>query len=112
MKTKKLKQARQDGKKTKIDAKNAELKSKTSAIDVPATENEIQKGICTAVRDSEESIHAFIERTCVWCARCRSVPTADRAILEFLIRSPGIWLVIVIVIVISLLLLALTCNLS
>jgi hypothetical protein len=66
--------------------------TKTSAIDVPATESEIENGISETVQEKEESIHAFIERTCVWCARCRSVPSADRAILEFVIRSPGIWL--------------------
>jgi len=71
---------------------NTDPTSRTSAIDVPATESEVQYGICAAVQQKEESIHSFIERTCVWCARCRSVPSEDRAILEFVIRSPGIWL--------------------
>lgn len=79
-------------KKLKTGAETIEGETNTSAIDVPATEREIQRGICTTVQEKEESIHAFIERTCVWCARCRSVPSTDRAILEFLIRTPGIWL--------------------
>jgi len=78
--------------KLRIDAENTERETKSSAIDVPATEIEIQNGISTAVQEKEESIHTFIERTCVWCARCRSVPSTDRAILEFIIRSQGIWL--------------------
>lgn len=81
-----------DKKKMKANLQNAEYVTNTSAIDVPATETEIKNRISIAVRDKEESIHAFIKRTCIWCARCRSVPSADRAILEFLIRSPGIWL--------------------
>jgi hypothetical protein len=81
-----------DKKKIKINIEKIERKAKTSAIDVPATESEIQNGICKTVQEKEESIHAFIERTCVWCARCRSVPSTDRAILEFVIRSQGIWL--------------------
>jgi len=79
-------------KKMKTDNETIEGEISTSMIDVPATEREIQRGICTSIQEKEESIHAFIERTCVWCARCRSVPSTDRAILEFLIRSPGIWL--------------------
>jgi hypothetical protein len=81
-----------DKKKIKIDNEKTDSEAKTSAIDVPATEIEVQNGICTTAQEEEESIHAFIERTCVWCARCRSVPNTDRAILEFVIRSQGIWL--------------------
>ena len=79
-------------KKLKTDIKSSKCEAATSAIDVPATETEVQNRISTATRGQDESIHAFIERTCVWCARCRSVPSTDRAVLEFLIRSPGIWL--------------------
>uniref|UniRef100_A0A7S4EN90 Pseudouridine synthase RsuA/RluA-like domain-containing protein n=1 Tax=Pseudo-nitzschia australis TaxID=44445 RepID=A0A7S4EN90_9STRA len=73
-------------------SETSEPTTRTSAIDVPATESEVQDRIATAVRQNEESIHSFIERTCVWCARSRSVPSEDRAVLEFVIRSPGIWL--------------------
>lgn len=65
---------------------------KTTVIDVPATENEIQKEISEAVQGKDESIHDFICRTCVWCARRRLIGGEDRTILEFIIRSPGIWL--------------------
>ena len=73
-------------------SETSEPATRTSAIDVPATESEVQDRIATAVRQNEESIHSFIERTCVWCARSRTVPSVDRAVLEFVIRSPGIWL--------------------
>jgi 23S rRNA-/tRNA-specific pseudouridylate synthase len=63
----------------------------SATIDVPATEAEIQNGISGAVREEKETIHEFIKRTCVWCARCR-IGGVDRNALEFLIRSPGIWL--------------------
>jgi hypothetical protein len=64
----------------------------STATDIPATEGEIQMGVSSAVQGDDESIHDFIERTCVWCARCRAVGGSDRAVLEFLIRSSGIWL--------------------
>ena len=70
---------------TKQDARDQQT------IDKPATEEEIQTGICQAVQADAESIHEFIKRTCVWCARSGSGGT-DRATLEFLIRSSGIWL--------------------
>lgn len=75
-----------------INTETTKFTTRTSAIDVPATESEVQNGVSTAVQENAESIHDFIERTCVWCARCRSVPSEDRAVLEFVIRSPGIWL--------------------
>jgi len=75
-----------------IGRESSDSATRTSAIDVPATESEVQDRIVAAVRQNEESIHSFIERTCVWCARSRSVPSDDRAVLEFVIRSPGIWL--------------------
>lgn len=62
----------------------------TARIDVPATEQEINK-VATAVQSKTESIHDFIKRTCVWCARCGN-GGVDREAFEFLIRSPGIWL--------------------
>lgn len=65
--------------------------SESATIDVPATEVEIKQGVASAVREEAESIHEFIKRTCVWCARSRTNGT-DRAVLEFLIRSSGIWL--------------------
>lgn len=65
----------------------------TATIDVPATETEIQQGISGAMQGDGESIHEFIKRTCVWCARSRNtIGGTPRDALEFLIRSPGIWL--------------------
>lgn len=64
----------------------------TGATDVPATELEIEQAVSGSVQGPEESLDDFIRRTCVWCARCRSVGDVDRSVLEFLIRSPGIWL--------------------
>lgn len=64
----------------------------TGAIDVPATELEIEEAIAAAEQGPGENVHDFIRRTCIWCARCRAVGDVDRSILEFLIRSPGIWL--------------------
>jgi 23S rRNA-/tRNA-specific pseudouridylate synthase len=65
----------------------------TATIDVPATEDEIQQGVSTAIRQDKEDIHDFIRRTCVWCARSRNtIGITPRDVLEFLVRSPGIWL--------------------
>lgn len=58
--------------------------------DVPATAGEIQR-MSGVVRLDEESIDDFIRRTCVWCARSRG-KEEERTVLEFLVRSPGIWL--------------------
>eukprot|EP00934_Nitzschia_sp_Nitz4_P006597 Nitzschia sp. Nitz4//scaffold189_size62959//41492//43147//NITZ4_006313-RA/size62959-processed-gene-0.24-mRNA-1//1//CDS//3329539911//6587//frame0 len=65
----------------------------TATIDVPATEDEIEK-VSNTFQGKEESIHEFIRRTCVWCARSnrQCEGTTSRDTLEFLIRSPGIWL--------------------
>jgi hypothetical protein len=64
----------------------------STATDIPATEEEIESGVSSAVQRDDESIHDFIKRTCVWCARCDAAGGDDRAVLEFLIRSSGIWL--------------------
>ena len=64
-----------------------------STIDVPATDCEIRQGISLAVRQGHEDIHEFIKRTCVWCARSQNTTgITPRDVLEFLVRSPGIWL--------------------
>lgn len=67
--------------------------------DVPATEMEITDGISSSCQGTDESIHDFIKRTCVWCARSRRHENndhdhsiLDRSVLEFLVRSSGIWL--------------------
>lgn len=61
--------------------------------DEPATEQEVQSTTQHAIRQEKESIHDFIRRTCVWCARAGNDTNGDnRDLLEFLIRSNGIWL--------------------
>lgn len=74
--------------------------------DVPATEAELQRcmhnnntnsnddaGTSTAkTRGEQEALPDFVERTCVWCARNRCQGIEERAMLEFLVRSPGLWL--------------------
>lgn len=40
----------------------------------------------TPQEKEEESMNEYIKRTCIWCAR------ANDPILEYLVRSPGIWL--------------------
>ena len=76
---------------TQGDCKTVVKGSATARIDLPATEEEIQKEVSVAVQGDTESILEFIKRTCVWCARCGNGGN-DRTALEFLIRSPGIWL--------------------
>jgi 23S rRNA-/tRNA-specific pseudouridylate synthase len=60
-------------------------------MDKPATENEIEQ-IAKDAQQENESLDAFIQRTCIWCARMRGCCEEDRAHLEFLVRSPGLWL--------------------
>ncbi len=82
----------QSNKEGKVVAGTTEASS-TSTIDVPATENEIIHGVSDVMRDEKEDIHDFIQRTCVWCARSRNTTGATpRDVLEYLVRSPGIWL--------------------
>lgn len=64
-----------------------------STKDVPATDVEVEQMARAAPRnETGESLEDFMERTCVWCARCRGQPLTERSRLEFLVRSPGIWL--------------------
>jgi len=58
--------------------------------DVPMTDTEFDQ-LSQMQRSNGEPMEQFIRRSCVWCARNRS-GRQDRAILEFLVRSPGIWL--------------------
>lgn len=84
--------------------------------DVPATEAEIYHAAANRSRADGESILEFIEKTCVWCARCRGVAEIGhwdkchgevdeeklrqeqqsavfrRTLMEYLVRSQGIWL--------------------
>jgi len=58
--------------------------------DTPATEHEISS-ITSQQRKPDETLLEYITRTCVWCTRAGG-NTAERAVLEFLVRSQGIWL--------------------
>jgi 23S rRNA-/tRNA-specific pseudouridylate synthase len=59
-----------------------------TTTDVPATEEEVLSA-ANCARIEGESLLDFIKKTCVWCARSKS---EDCTMLEFLVRSRGIWL--------------------
>ena len=50
-----------------------------TVADVPATEAEIYHAAANRPREEGESILEFIEKTCVWCARCRGVAGLNEA---------------------------------
>jgi hypothetical protein len=75
--------------------------------DTPATDAEINHAAADRPRDDDETILDFIEKTCVWCARCRGADNGvndtrsnchdelavfRRTLMEYLVRSQGIWL--------------------
>ena len=71
-------------------SKNCEKLDPTGAVtlrtsDEPATLKEIES-LSEATRGQDEDLKDFILRTCVWCKR-ENDPT-----LEFLVRSPGVFL--------------------
>ena len=73
------------------DANNTHKPKNATSTDTPATEAEIEQvGIGTHEIQEGESMLDFIKRTCVWCSRSNG--EQDRSILEFLVRSEGIWL--------------------
>jgi 23S rRNA-/tRNA-specific pseudouridylate synthase len=59
--------------------------------DEPATEREMEACAGLPPRADGEPVEAFLARTCVWCRRNAS-GRQDRAALELLVRSSGIWL--------------------
>lgn len=61
--------------------------------DVPATEVEVQRMLADSSKfRRHESLQDCIHRTCLWCARRSDMGMEERASLEFLVRSPGLWL--------------------
>lgn len=73
-----------------ISTDNASRSVDTTIYDTPATKKEIEQvGIGSHNQEVNESLMDFIKRTCVWCNRNKG---EDRTVLEFLIRSQGIWL--------------------
>ena len=67
--------------------KGSEADSEVALVtsDEPATSNEVKTLIRTE-RGENEELSDFIVRTCVWCKR------QNDPILEYLVRSPGLWL--------------------
>ena len=59
------------------------------STDVPATEEEIQTAN-EYVRKESDTYLDYLKKSCVWCSRNRG--EEDRSVLEFLVRSQGIWL--------------------
>lgn len=76
------------GKPQADDTLNVRAPAGATSTDVPATEEEM-RAIARQARERDESLLDFIKKTCVWCARSRG---KDRTMLEFLVRSRGIWL--------------------
>lgn len=79
-----------------LDTSDASFDSEMEAVDrnisdVPATEEEIDQ-LAEFVQREDESVHDFVKRTCVWCARCKGRDEVEHCMLEFLVRSRGIWL--------------------
>lgn len=73
-----------------VSSNNGEKLEPTDTVtlrtsDEPATLKEIES-LSEATRGQDEELKDFILRTCVWCKR-ENDPT-----LEFLVRSPGVWL--------------------
>ena len=60
--------------------------------DMPATEAEVVVLKSSKQRQNDESQDEFVKRTCVWCARHQQTSITERAKLEFLVRSSGLWL--------------------
>jgi len=59
-----------------------------TSTDVPAVDDEIQQRVVMQPRLEGESMIDYLKKTCVWCARSGK----NSILLEYLIRSPGIWL--------------------
>lgn len=59
------------------------------STDVPATKEEIEH-VNKHERQDFDSFLDYLKKSCVWCSRNRG--KEDRYILEFLVRSQGIWL--------------------
>eukprot|EP00559_Dactyliosolen_fragilissimus_P002536 CAMPEP_0184866796 /NCGR_PEP_ID=MMETSP0580-20130426/23773_1 /TAXON_ID=1118495 /ORGANISM="Dactyliosolen fragilissimus" /LENGTH=626 /DNA_ID=CAMNT_0027366671 /DNA_START=38 /DNA_END=1918 /DNA_ORIENTATION=- len=59
------------------------------STDIPASQDEVQRMSDLGKRGKEETLLSFIQRSCVWCARSKG---GDRTMLEYFVRSQGIWL--------------------
>jgi hypothetical protein len=75
-----------------INALQVKRPENAITTDIPASVEEIQQQQQAHHSKGEiESMIDFIKRTCVWCARANG-SEANRAVPEFLVRSPGLWL--------------------
>ena len=91
-----------------VDSKVRVAPVNSTNADTPATDAEIYHAAADRPREDGESILDFIEKTCVWCARCRGADgfvdgssesklknesaVFKRTLMEYLVRSQGIWL--------------------
>ena len=81
--------------------------SSSTLSKIPATDSEIQQMLTNDAKGDDESTLDFIERTCVWCARCKGAASSDnntstkmelheavmnRTLIEYFVESQGIWL--------------------
>lgn len=85
--------------------------AQSTLTDTPATNAEIYHVVANKRRECGETLRDFIEKTCVWCARCKGVialsnnnhgeeeskhqihqAVMNRTLMEFFVRSHGIWL--------------------
>lgn len=97
---------RGSGKTSDGDDKVRVAPENSTNADTPATEAEIYHAAADRSREDGESILDFIQKTCVWCARCRGADGCidgleskqnessvfRRTLMEYLVRSQGIWL--------------------
>ena len=75
---------------TCTSSKKSQRPQNAITTDIPASTEEVAQQH-ELKKQASESLLQYIKRTCVWCARGTG-KEEDRAIAEFLIRSPGLWL--------------------
>lgn len=71
------------------DSCESEMNDKNIS-DVPATVEEVN--LADSSRREDEPLGDYIKRVCVWCGRLGDRSVVEHSMLEFLIRSRGIWL--------------------
>ena len=87
-----------------LDNTDSSTSSYSILSNVPATDAEVQNTSLHREKDDDESTLDFIEKTCVWCARCRGPKAGadtknellekvlNRTLMEYFVKSQGIWL--------------------
>jgi hypothetical protein len=86
--------------------------TQSTLSDTPATDMEVYNVVANKQKEHDESATDFIEKTCVWCARCKGAEALSqdcnsdgeettralhaavmkRTLVEYFVRSCGIWL--------------------